>query len=260
MLLIDDDQPELGKRQKQRRAGADDDPRPTGSDRPPGVAALGCADVGVPLRGQCAKALAEALEPLRPKGDLGQQHQHLPPGGERRGERGEIGLGLAGAGDAVEHGHPETAGCDGRRPAAARRPTGRARVGDPHSRQSGGEGRAVRPVRGAPRRGRWRPGARTTPGPHPATRASSAAASRRPVAQRLEHSLPRLGQMFCRRRAGIAPRAQPEREHRAGAAAAPRRACCDAHRHAQHRAGRRHRVGGDAFDKAAQLWLQARDG
>jgi len=112
MLLVDDDQPELGKRQKQRRTGPDDDPRTPGDDRPPGIAALGLADVGMPLRGEHAEALAKTLEPLRPKCDLGQQDQGLPPGGEGSGECGEIGLGLAGTGDSVEHGHLEPAGRD----------------------------------------------------------------------------------------------------------------------------------------------------
>ena len=128
MLLVDDDQPEFGKRQKQRRTGADNDPRPTGADRPPGLTSLRLADVGMPLRGQRAEALTEAFEPLRPKGDLGQQDQRLPSGRECCGECREIGLGLAGAGDAVEHGHAEAAGCDGvDQPARGNRLVGRKR-------------------------------------------------------------------------------------------------------------------------------------
>jgi len=72
VLLVDNDQPEFGKRQEQRRTGADDDPRPTGDDSPPGVAPLRPADVRMPLRRQRTKALAETFEPLRPEGDLWQ--------------------------------------------------------------------------------------------------------------------------------------------------------------------------------------------
>ncbi len=112
MLFVDDDQAELGKRQEQRRTGADHDPGPAVGDRPPGVSALGLADVGVPLCREDAKTVAKALEPLRAEGNLRQQDQHLPSGGKRCGECREIGLGLAGASDPVEHGHAEPSGGD----------------------------------------------------------------------------------------------------------------------------------------------------
>ena len=112
MLFIDDDQPEFGKRQEQCRAGADDDPRPAIADRTPGVAALALTDLRVPLCRQNPKALPEPLQPLRAKRDFRQQHQGLLTGGEGRGDRREIGLGLAGAGDAVEHGDRKTAVLD----------------------------------------------------------------------------------------------------------------------------------------------------
>ena len=62
----------------------------------------------MPRRRQRAEAVLEALQPLRRERDLGQQHQHLPAGGERRGNRLEIDLGLAGAGHAVEQGRGES--------------------------------------------------------------------------------------------------------------------------------------------------------
>ena len=49
VLLVDDDQPEFGEGQEQRRTGADDHARPAGGDGPPGVPALGCRHVGMPL-------------------------------------------------------------------------------------------------------------------------------------------------------------------------------------------------------------------
>ena len=200
MLLVDDDQPELGKRQEQRRTGADDDPRPTGDDRPPGVAALRLADVGMPLRGQRAEALAEALEPLRPEGDLGQQDQHLPPGGECCGECREIGLGLAGAGDAVEHGHAEAAGCD----AVDQPARGDRLVGGERGTRQAPVGR-----RGEGRLGRCEAFLDEAAGDKRADDAGSAPGcsgelgrrKRHPVAQCLEHPLSRRCQPFFRDRA-----------------------------------------------------------
>ena len=61
----------------------------------------------MPRRGQRAEAVLEAFQPLRGEGDLGQQHQHLPAGGEGRGDGLEIDLGLAGAGHAIEQGRGE---------------------------------------------------------------------------------------------------------------------------------------------------------
>ena len=81
MLFVDDDQAELGERQEQRRASADHDPRPAVGDRPPGVAALGLADIGVPLCREDAEPVAETLEPLRAECDLGQEDQRLLSGG-----------------------------------------------------------------------------------------------------------------------------------------------------------------------------------
>ncbi len=71
MLLIDDDEPELGKRQKQARARPDDDARAAARDGPPGVAAGALRHVGVPLRRQRAKTPFEAVQPLCAERDLG---------------------------------------------------------------------------------------------------------------------------------------------------------------------------------------------
>ncbi len=107
VLLVHDDQPELGEGEEQRGTGADDHAAPARRDRPPSVTALRGRHIGMPLLGERPEALAKPLQPLCAEGDLRQQHEHLPSGGQRRGERGEIGLGLAGAGNAVEHGHPK---------------------------------------------------------------------------------------------------------------------------------------------------------
>ena len=112
VLLVDNDQAQFGERQEQRRARADDDPRAAGGDGPPGVAPLSLSDIGMPLRRKGAKSVAKALQPLRAKRDFRQQHQHLAADGERRGDRGKVGFGLARAGDAVEQSHAETACLD----------------------------------------------------------------------------------------------------------------------------------------------------
>ena len=68
------------------------------------------ADLGMPLRRLRSEAAAEAIEPLRAERDFGEQHQYLPPGSERRRDRREIGLGLAGPGNPVEHRDAEPGG------------------------------------------------------------------------------------------------------------------------------------------------------
>ena len=197
-----------------------------------------CADVGVPLRREHAEALAEAVEPLRAEGDLGQQHQHLLSGGERCGECREIGLGLARPGDPVEHGHAEPAGGDMCRRAGARRPPGRATAAEPDKRQSGcgiAGGSA-----GARRSSTW-PAAmrsRTTPARTRRAGRARAAAQRPPVAQRFEHPPARRGQTCPggvaaqRREPGEGECAQPPRSRRLQRGTST-------HRHAQDHAGRR---------------------
>ena len=70
MLFIDDDQAELGEGQEQGRAGADDNPCAAVGHRLPGLAALGLADVGMPLCGEDAEPVAKAFEPLCTEGYL----------------------------------------------------------------------------------------------------------------------------------------------------------------------------------------------
>ena len=100
--LVDDDQAELGVGQEQRRAGADDDLGLAAGDRPPGAAALRRAQVGMPGDRGAAEARLEALEERLGQRDLGQQHQRLLALAKRLGDRLEIDLGLARAGDPVE--------------------------------------------------------------------------------------------------------------------------------------------------------------
>ena len=212
----------------------------------------------MPLRRRRRQSGRETAEPLRAERDLRQQHQHLPAGGERRGDRGEIGLGLARAGDAVEHGDAKPARLDpvdeaarrerlvGRQQRAGATPIGPRRRG------------AARLRPGAPRRSPPATRSRTTPAPQPASRATSAAGSGGPSRKSFEHPPARRGQV-ARFGVGVrrARQARPARSRRgvaAAAAAAPRRRSspCAAPRPAAPSCRRRHaRRSGAARARAA---------
>ena len=102
MLLVDDDQAEVGEGQEQRRAGADHRARLAFRDCAPGALALALGEARVPLRRAVAEPGGESVEERAGQRDLGQQHQRLPPLPQRLGDRLEIDLRLAGAGDALE--------------------------------------------------------------------------------------------------------------------------------------------------------------
>jgi hypothetical protein len=121
VLLVDDDQAEVGKRQEERRTRADDDARPRRrrSPRQPcrvphraGVS-FGMPDSPARRRSGGLKRSSHC----RGQGDFRQQHQRLAPCRQGRGDRLEIDLGLARAGDAVEQRRA-------RKPAAASAPLG----------------------------------------------------------------------------------------------------------------------------------------
>ena len=109
MLLIDDDEAEVGERQKERRARADDDGRLAARDRRPDAFALALGQAGMPFGGSCAEARREAIEKLRGQRDLRQEHERLALLPQRFGDRLEINLGLARSGHALEQGRRERA-------------------------------------------------------------------------------------------------------------------------------------------------------
>ena len=126
VLLIDHDQAEIGIWQKQRRARADHDVHFAGRDRASRCARACARELGVPFGRADAEACCEAIEELRRERDLGHQDQRLAALPDRLGDRLEIDLGLARAGDAVEQrrrrsrrAHARRAGC--RPPCAAPR-------------------------------------------------------------------------------------------------------------------------------------------
>ncbi len=109
VLLIDDDQAEIGEGKEQRRAGADHELRLVLGDGAPDAAAQRRRHAGVPFGGAGAETLLAAGDELAGERDLGHQHEHLTPPRQRGCDRLEIDFGLAGAGDAVEQRHGEAA-------------------------------------------------------------------------------------------------------------------------------------------------------
>ena len=74
VLLIDDDEPEVGEWQKQRRTRADDHAHFAGRDRAPGALAPARRKRRIPFGRAHAEAGGETVEELRGQSDLGQQH------------------------------------------------------------------------------------------------------------------------------------------------------------------------------------------
>ena len=78
VLLIHDNEPEIGVGQEQRRAGADGDARLARRHRRPGAPAQPLRQLRVPFGGAHAEALGETVEHLRGERDLRHQDQRLP--------------------------------------------------------------------------------------------------------------------------------------------------------------------------------------
>ena len=76
MLLVDDDQPEVGDGREHRRARADRDARLARAQPPPLVVALALAERRVQQRDGVAEARLEARDGLRRERDLGHEHDH----------------------------------------------------------------------------------------------------------------------------------------------------------------------------------------
>ena len=105
MLLVDDDQAEIGEGQEERRARPDDDARLAARDRAPDALALALGrDPECHSAGRAPKRCGEAVEELGGQRDLRQEHQRLPARPQGLGDRLEIDFRLARAGDAFEQG------------------------------------------------------------------------------------------------------------------------------------------------------------
>ena len=247
VLLIDDDQAEIGIRQEQRRARAHDDARLARRDRRPGARAHARRELRVPFGRAHAEARGEAVEELRGERDLRHQDQRLPAAPDGFGDRLEIDLGLARAGDAVDQGRRIAAARDARAQgirglALRRREIGlheirigraRHRLGRQHQRLQ----RAFihQPVDDA--------------GRNAGLLRRLALAAHEPVGEQRQHAV-------ARRRH---PLRRGAREPHADALARRPELLGAPQAHAQHHAAGAERVGRDPVDEAAQLGLERRD-
>ena len=102
MLLVDDDEPEPLDRREHRRARPDAHSRLAAAHAKPLVAALARAQPRVEHRDPVAEARLEPRHRLRREPDLRHEHDHAAAPLERRLGGGQVHLGLARAGDAVE--------------------------------------------------------------------------------------------------------------------------------------------------------------
>ena len=108
VLLVDDDQARVRQWREHRRTRADDDARFATPGRGPGLGALVVVESRVHRMHRHAEARAETREQLRGQADFRHQHQRLLAAGEAVGNRIEVDLGLAAAGDAIEQQSRET--------------------------------------------------------------------------------------------------------------------------------------------------------
>ena len=153
MLLVDDYHPEVAERQEQGRAGANHHLRLSPRHRVPYQVAPPCADRGMPFRRPGAETRREPLEERRGERDLGQENQSLAAATERGGDRLEIDLGLARAGDPFEqdhagapHGHRLDQRGGGLGLARREPGTGVVGIGRPHRRLCRDRGQGQRSV------------------------------------------------------------------------------------------------------------------
>ena len=103
VLLVDDDQLQVPQRQKERRAGADDQFPAVGARQ--AQVAFGAArerELRVVGRHAAAEDAFEPRDELRRDGDFGHEQQHVAAAGERLGDQVDVELGLARTGDAVQ--------------------------------------------------------------------------------------------------------------------------------------------------------------
>ena len=111
MLLIDDDQPEIGERQEEGRARAHHHGGVAQCHGAPGLAPAARRELGMPFGGRGGEACGEPRVPLGAQRDFGEQDERLATRAERGGYGLEIDLGLARAGDAVEEGRRKLLRC-----------------------------------------------------------------------------------------------------------------------------------------------------
>ncbi len=110
LLLVDDDESQRGHRREDREPRAEDEPGVARGRGVPRRAALAGGQAAVQRRdGQSRQRVAHARDELRRQVDLGHQHQHLAAAREHRRRCGQVHVGLAAAGDAVQQERRERA-------------------------------------------------------------------------------------------------------------------------------------------------------
>ena len=102
VLLVDHDQAEVADRGEDGRARADADARLAAAQAPPLVVALAGGEGRVEDREAVAEPGPEARHRLRREADLGDEDDRAAAARQRRLDRGQVDLGLARAGDAVQ--------------------------------------------------------------------------------------------------------------------------------------------------------------
>ncbi len=112
MLLVDDDEPEIGDRREDRRPGAHDDARLALADPPPLVVALARRQLAVQHGHRGSEARPRGPHQHRRERDLGHQQDRALAEGERPLDAAQVDLGLAAAGDAVQQERPEATALD----------------------------------------------------------------------------------------------------------------------------------------------------
>ena len=243
VLFVDDDQAEIGVRQKQRRARADHDRHVVGGGGGPGARALARRQLRMPFRRPHAEALSEAVEKLRGERDLRHQDQRLVLAADVLGHRLEINLGLAGAGDAVEQRHGVAALVDG----------GAQGIGGGELAEEEVGLAEIRIRRAHQRLGRQHERCQRAFVDQPVDDAGAdagllrgfALGARQAVGKQLQHAR-------ARRRHALGGRAdEPHADTLAAGAKV-----AHAQRHAQHHAARRQRVAGHPIDELAQFRLE----
>ena len=105
LVLLVDDEAQVAERTKERRAGAHDHARGTAGDHIPLVQALAGREARMEHGDRLAKTRAEAADGLSRQRDLGHEHAGRTTGRQHALDGGEVHLGFAGAGDAVDQHH-----------------------------------------------------------------------------------------------------------------------------------------------------------
>lgn len=105
MLLVNDDEAQVVKRAKERRTCADDHAGRTAGNHIPLVQALAGRKPRMEHGDRLAKARTEAADGLGRQRNLGHQHAGRATGCKHALNGGEVNLGFAGAGDAVDQHH-----------------------------------------------------------------------------------------------------------------------------------------------------------